>query len=105
MTTPSRPDLRVIDRAINQIRTMQNCFSCYALINSASLMDYRNKFKYTYQYRKYVWDLHGGMYPYWWNKDSWAYIEQRAAMLEAFKQACIEAGRKEAERGQESNQS
>lgn len=94
---PKRPDLRVIDRAIKRIRFGLSHYTCYALRDAAieihecssAAMEYRQ------QYRRVIRNLMGGFMPYWWC-DLRPCKEDRIKALQAFRQACIDAAKKEA---------
>jgi len=92
------PDLRVIDNAILRIQRESDRYTCVALIHAVGhVLRMTNCYErlevenlYIRQYRHYV--THLG-FPKWWGQRR-RNKKQRIAALEAFKQACIDAGRK-----------
>lgn len=95
MNQVSRPDLAVIDEAIRRIRVCWNTYTCIALRQAAiELRQAHLATEYVTQYRKHI--LSGQRsFPNWWNS-SYCHQKDRIAALESFRDACINAGKKEA---------
>lgn len=96
MPTPPRPDLSVIDRAIERLRVRSAAsslhYACVELREAAGdpsidESEYCNQF--------YMWAIHHYKgWPSWWNTGR--KHPGRIRALRLFKQACIRAGKREA---------
>lgn len=93
MTTlfyPDRPDIAVIDRAIERVRSGRTRQTCLALFYEAPMLsDSCSSSPYVRQYRQHIRGPEG--FPRWWNKTKGDYREERVAALQSFRQACIDA--------------
>lgn len=94
------PSLAVIDRAIELIRSGRDKFTCCAL--ECAVYDLEDEGDCWYVYRRI--DLYLEQYrmhafrngrPLWWDSSASWYVTERIAALKKFKQACIDAAKKE----------
>ncbi len=98
-TFPARPDLRVIDLAIERIASDVNHFSCFALAMAENsrcegIAPEANRDNlYVAQYTTFIYKRNGGNFPGWWNSGNTC-KEQRIEALKAFRRACVKAGKK-----------
>lgn len=96
----TRPDLRVIDKAIELIATSEEKYSCWALekaVRAHYPWDLQDKVfaQYREQYSQLI--CHSQpKWPWWWNYGRFC-IEERVEALTKFKQACIDAREREAQ--------
>lgn len=117
-----KPNLKVIDRAISIIQDGENRlfawdrrrskYSCLAIEGAGNFIHGKIKVwggsmrvgtyssprgeaiqQYKTQYEKFVRSQNGGKLPRWWNNVNYS-REHRINALKAFKQACIDAGKK-----------
>lgn len=86
---PDRPDLAVIDRAIELVRTgvYHGWYSCWAL--SDCCINYDNE--YTRQYTRWIKESKGRL-PDWWGGEALRHTGARINALKSFRQACVDAG-------------
>lgn len=94
------PDLRVINLAIKLIASGKQHYTCLALIDAARHYNSPVENLYSNQYRRFVFndDNDCDWPPIWWNSIS-QHKTERIQALKAFKQACINAGKKQAIKG------
>jgi hypothetical protein len=89
--TSDRPDLAVIDRAIELVRSGQERWTCWALVMAENPRGCSPRNKYTAQFRLHMTSDRG--LPDWWTEGENT-PENRAlriAALKSFRQACIDA--------------
>lgn len=104
-----KPNLRVIDQAIDKIERGGKVassnykrfskYSCLALADASFNVHtnalFRPDIVYKEQYRMYVKRQNGGKLPNWWNDTSYA-RHWRITALKGFRKACIDAAKKQA---------
>lgn len=90
----SRPDIKVIDRAIWSIQHYAEKYSCIALRDaSGNHNQILSTNEYCVNYKHWMIQTRGKL-PRWWDECDWHPIA-RVKALKQFKQACIDAGNKE----------
>ncbi len=103
------PNLAVIDRAIERIKTGANTYSCLALEEAVLEIEFpcaaknvpawRRPDKEALRIGQYVGQYYQHVhrtetYPQWWNHSTNQYRAERIAALKSFRKACIAAAKK-----------
>ena len=93
------PSLAVIDEAIEFIRSGYTVYTCIALQRAVERCERTahpsgRDWLYRSQYRRCVWGPNSHR-PVWWDCRFAYYKNERIAALQAFRQACIDAGAKQ----------